>query len=156
MSTELSRRSVLRRTAIGAGTGAVALAAPSVASMSLAPGFAAAASGPQTFTVELMGTGEPDSSGMIEVMLNPLTGEVCWTITQLDINDPNNEFTLLHIHVGPAGVDGPIIVPLTNTINGCVFGDIADVELICESPADFYVNLHTADAPAGAIRGQLA
>jgi hypothetical protein len=38
---------------------------------------------------------------------------------------------------------------------GCVQGDPAVVQEIEDDPGGFYVNLHTADFPAGAVRGQL-
>ena len=71
-----------------------------------------------------------------------------------------------HIHRGPVGVDGPIVVgllpiPLSpggGQANGC--GESAFVsrsqvaEFVADPPA-FYVNVHTNDFPDGAMRGQL-
>ncbi len=157
MSNELSRRTLLRRSAAGAGIGAAALAVPSITKASVAPVFAgAASSGVQEFNIELLPTGEPGSSGSITVTLDATTGESCWEITALDINDPNNNFTLLHIHEGAAGVNGGVVIGFNNTLAGCVDASVAQVQEICDNPENFYVNLHTADAPGGAIRNQLA
>src|SRR2546430_9317682 len=72
--------------------------------------------------------------------------------------------TLGHIHKAPFGVNGPVVVPLfasaipstviavSGTVNGV---DPALVKDIAEHPAQFYTNLHTANFPGGAVRGQL-
>src|SRR5439155_18207518 len=72
--------------------------------------------------------------------------------------------TLGHIHKAPVGVNGPVVVPLFTTpvpstifaISGTVTGlDAALVKDIRSQPAAFYANLHTAQFPGGAVRGQL-
>jgi hypothetical protein len=69
-----------------------------------------------------------------------------------------------HIHMAPAGVAGPVVVPFYGTqipdnvfaVAGTVTGvDPALVEQINAGPQGFYVNMHTAAFPAGAVRGQL-
>ena len=43
-----------------------------------------------------------------------------------------------------------------NGLAGCVSVDRSLVKEIRQSPDEFYVNVHTADFPAGALRGQLS
>lgn len=68
--------------------------------------------------------------------------------------------TGLHIHRGEAGVNGPIVVPLDPTqLNGdervCTTAAPELVREIKNNPAGFYLNVHTATYPNGAVRGQL-
>ncbi len=61
-----------------------------------------------------------------------------------------------HIHEAPAGVAGPIVVPLSPPVgDGCVPASRELIKEIRKNPESFYVNVHTAGRPAGAIRGQL-
>jgi hypothetical protein len=71
-----------------------------------------------------------------------------------------------HIHAGPVGVNGDVAVPLFTAPNGLpasvsgiagvVNGVKSDlVRQIRRGPNDFYANLHTAEFPGGAVRGQL-
>ena len=78
-------------------------------------------------------------------------------------NPARESFFAGHIHVGAAGVNGPVQVTLFSgstdrrLILQAARLDI-DAELaakICADPAGYYVNYHTTDFPGGAIRGQL-
>jgi hypothetical protein len=65
-----------------------------------------------------------------------------------------------HIHVGAAGVNGPVVVPLTapdarGSAAGCAVTTRALVAAILDNPGGYYANVQTTDFPAGAIRGQL-
>jgi hypothetical protein len=132
-----------------------------VASLALSGVVAAAET---TLTTALEGgaaevpTGDPDGSGSATVVLDPATGEACWDLTAEDIG----AVTQSHIHVGAAGVSGDVLIPLDvdgfdGTSDGCT-SDVAeaDIQAVLDDPAGYYVNLHTEDFPAGAIRGQLA
>jgi hypothetical protein len=108
---------------------------------------------------EVPGPGDPDGSGVARITLNHGQGEVCFSITVEDITLPA---TGAHIHEAPAGEAGDIVVPLvppdeTGTSSGCVTGvDRPLIKDIIQHPEEYYVNVHTSDFPAGAIRGQLS
>jgi hypothetical protein len=84
--------------------------------------------------------------------------ELCYTLMVADITLPA---TAAHIHVGEVGVAGPPVVPLappdaTGMSEACVTdADPAVLQAIVDNPAGYYVNVHNADYPDGAIRGQL-
>ncbi len=109
---------------------------------------------------EVPGPGDPDGSG--QALVSPFDSRVCWTVSWADIATP----TRAHIHQAPAGVAGPIVVPFfeapnglpatLDSVSGCTAGvDSALVGSILTNPAGFYVNIHNAEFPGGAIRGQL-
>jgi hypothetical protein len=101
---------------------------------------------------------DPDGTGMASVWLNQGQGTVCFSFSVEDIALP---VTVSHIHVGAAGVAGPPVVPLTGAdADGVASGCIADVDpalikQIRQNPAGYYVNIHNAEFPGGAVRGQL-
>ena len=67
---------------------------------------------------------------------------------------------MAHIHEGAAGKDGPPKVtfdpPKTGSAKGCNPADAALIKAIMQNPADYYVNVHNAAFPKGAVRGQLS
>ena len=101
--------------------------------------------------------GNPDGSGTAAVTLDPETGEACWHLTAEGIG----AVVQSHIHVGGEGEAGDVVVPLDvdgfeDSSEGCTSDVEADVlQGVIDDPAGHYVNLHTEDFPAGAIRGQL-
>lgn len=138
----------------------LAMAFALVASLALAGGVLAAET---TLTADLAGVtegenpGNPDGSGSATITLDPESGEVCWDMTAEDIG----AVTQSHIHTGAEGASGGVLIPLDvdgfdGTTEGCT-SDVAaaDIQMVLDNPAGFYVNLHTTDFPAGAIRGQL-
>jgi hypothetical protein len=98
-----------------------------------------------------VGVGDPDGTGTAALRLNQGQGRVCWTVTWKNISAP----TMAHIHKAPAGVPGPVVVPLDPIGSGCATVDKALVKAIRQNPTAYYVNVHNEDFPAGAIRGQL-
>ena len=104
---------------------------------------------------EVPGPGDPDGSGTVEITLNHGQGQVCWTLTVAGIDTAN----AAHIHRGVAGVRGDVVVPLdapaAGSSDGCADVDRDLIKEILQDPAQFYVNVHNAEFPNGAIRGQL-
>jgi hypothetical protein len=81
----------------------------------------------------------------------------CWTLSWQGIAEPSAG----HVHVAPRGVAGPVVINLdTDEVpgpdeEGCSEIDAELAADITSDPGAFYVNLHNAAFPAGAIRGQL-
>jgi hypothetical protein len=144
-------RSRSRLAALAATTGllgALALAAPVFAAETV---LTATLAGPAD--------GDPDGTGTASITIDPAAGTACWELTAEGINP----VTQSHIHVGAEGVSGDVVVPLDvdgfeGTSEGCIepMEDASVLQAILDDPAGYYVNLHTDDFPAGAIRGQLA
>jgi len=68
------------------------------------------------------------------------------------------EGTAAHIHVGAAGQNGPVIVPLTksgDTYNVPPGAKLSDEQMGSFKAGSLYVNVHSAANPNGEIRGQL-
>ena len=108
-----------------------------------------------TGAAEVPGPGDPDGTGTATLTVNPGLGQICYELTVSGIAPA----TAAHIHVGPVGVAGPVVVPLAPPTGGSVSA-CADVDRelalkILKSPSDYYVNVHNAEFPAGAVRGQL-
>jgi len=95
---------------------------------------------------------DPDGSGFATIVLDHGQETVCWAISFANITAP----FAAHIHVAPAGVNGPIVVPLNPIISGCTAVDRDLIKAIIQDPELYYVNVHNADFPGGAIRGQLS
>ena len=112
-----------------------------------------------TGAAEAPGPGDPDGSGSATLTLNHGHGEVCWEIHVSGITLPA---AAAHIHIAPVGAPGPIVVHLSppdanGDSTGCVSGLAREgIRAIMHNPAAYYVNVHTSDFPAGALRGQLS
>jgi aldose sugar dehydrogenase len=110
-----------------------------------------------TGAAEVPGPGDPDGSGMATITVNPLKRQVCFTLMVENIAPA----TAAHIHIGPPDVAGPVVVPLNppptdGASSGCANNvDRSLLRNILQHPENYYVNVHNADFPAGAVRGQL-
>ena len=100
---------------------------------------------------EVPGPGDSDGFGLAKVFIDE-PGVVCWKIRVQDVDRP---LTAAHIHAGPAGVSGPVVVPLSPIKTGCVDVKKRLGRSISEHPSQYYVNVHNEEFPAGAVRGQL-
>ena len=107
---------------------------------------------------EVPGPGDPDGRGTAVITVNVRRSEVCWFIRVRRIGLPA---TAAHIHNAVEGVAGPVVVGLTppgaNGVSfGCAAGLAPDlVKAIARHPENYYVNVHNAEFPSGALRGQL-
>ena len=133
------------------------------AGLLLMPASPADADGGRPYTVTLTGAaevnaqgvpnqGDPDGTGTAWLRINPGQGEVCWTI-QVSGVDP---ITAAHIHVAPPTAPGPVVVPLNPYTGGCTTTDRQRAMELIQNPESYYVNVHNATYPAGALRGQLS
>ena len=102
------------------------------------------------------GTGDPNGRGSFSATLDGR--QLCYGIQVKNINDP----VAAHIHRGGRRVAGPVVQALDHPTSGDPGASSACVRLsrslarqIKRSPGGFYVNVHTADLPNGAVRGQL-
>jgi CHRD domain-containing protein len=95
--------------------------------------------------------GDPDGRGTAEVKI---TGrKVCWEIKVASVQ----KIVAAHIHKGRPGVAGPVVVPFGKVFKakGCTTTTAAIAASIQKTPSAFYVNVHNAKYPGGALRGQL-
>jgi hypothetical protein len=103
--------------------------------------------------------GDPKGSatGIVKVQGDRVTFAFSWK----GISAP----TLGHIHQGVAGVNGDVKVPLFTTAMPATataaagvltVSDPAIADALRANPSGFYLNLHTAEFPGGAVRGQLS
>lgn len=107
--------------------------------------------------VDLKGTSEPNATGTAVVRVRQDAGMVCYRLHAANVTLPT---VAAHIHRGGAAVNGPVVVPFTapgadGNSSGCTNADAALITEIIGNPAGFYVNVHTKEHPAGAIRAQL-
>ena len=77
--------------------------------------------------------------------------KVCWKFAFSGIGKP----TAAHIHQLPKG---NVVVPFGGAFkaSGCTTASAALSKAITANPGGYYVNIHTAQYPGGAIRGQLS
>lgn len=99
--------------------------------------------------------GDPDGSGTAHVAVNTVLDRIC---TDLEVREIG-VVTGAHIHRGAAGVNGPPVITLDppddDDSEECDVVADSLLEEIVRNPRGFYVNVHTAQYPDGAIRGQL-
>lgn len=135
----------------------LALIAPPVVAVS----GAMAADGGRPITVELTGAaevpgpGDPEGTGVAHFRLNPGQGRICYSLEVSEISPA----VQAHIHIGSPDVAGPVVVRLLAPTDGSS-SSCADVERelvldIIRDPGNYYVNVHNAEYPGGAVRGQL-
>jgi CHRD domain len=143
--------------------GVIAAAAVAV---SLAPS-AGAQGGDRAFFAALSGAKEVDANGERGAgdrngrgsFSATLDGrQLCYGIQVKNIDDP----AAAHIHRGGRRVAGPVVQELVHPTSGdpgsstdCVRLTRSLARELAASPGRFYVNVHNAAFPNGAVRGQL-
>ena len=101
-------------------------------------------------------TTDPDGTGSASLTLNQGHGQICYDVAL----DGLGVVSGLHIH---AAADNAIVVPLDadavltdGSAKGCVNGIAKNlIKAIRQHPEQYYVNVHTEEFTAGAIRGTL-
>lgn len=103
-----------------------------------------------------VGGGDPDGYGEAEISVSDELNQICFELSKVTGIGP---ITAAHVHRGVAGANGPPVFTLSKSNEGNWQGCKADSEWTQDriegNPGEFYVNVHTAEYPGGAIRGQL-
>jgi hypothetical protein len=157
----LMKQRRLFATLLLAAIAALAIAGPASAAKLVGAG---ADQGGRQLTTTLTGgqevpvPGDTDGIGFATVTVNPGQGVLCYELSVSGIATA----TAAHIHEAPVGVAGPVVMeaPLKTPTEGfssdCVEVGRVLAKDILKNPADYYVNVHNADFPGGALRGQLS
>ena len=94
-------------------------------------------------------------TGYFGGVIDPPSGQLCYILNVANMDAP----TMAHIHVGGPGKNGAPVVTLQTPANGSsgacmpIAPDVS--QALLRNPGGYYVNVHTATQPGGAIRGQL-
>jgi hypothetical protein len=107
--------------------------------------------------LDLQGTSEPNATGTAVLRIRKAAGLVCYRLHAANVTLPT---VAAHIHKGAAGTNGPVVVPFTapgadGNSSGCATAAATLVDDILANRSGYYVNVHTKEHPAGAIRAQL-
>lgn len=100
--------------------------------------------------------GDPNGRGYATVFSTG-GGVVCFELSVSKIATP----TAAHIHEANAGSNGPVVVTLAPPVNGfsegCIDTGDADLaaDIVLRESSNYYVNVHNAEFPGGAVRAQL-
>lgn len=124
--------------------------------------FTTLQNGGRPLSAELLGSnevpnmGDPDGSGSFEMTINLGQGTLTYELNVSGIEPA----TGAHIHIGAAGVAGGVVVGLIPPTDGSSSGTVtvskALAREILKNPEAYYVNVHNAEYPGGALRGQLS
>lgn len=108
--------------------------------------------------------GDRDAFGSATILISQAPGAalLCFALT---IDNLNVAANAAHIHSGNATFNGGVVVNLAPPVgpaasnpgasSGCVAIAAATAAAIVANPTRFYINVHNAQFPGGAVRGQL-
>ena len=113
----------------------------------------------ETYTAYLVGSnvpggGDMDGYARVEVSVSDNLDRICYEVDEVRNLTP----TAAHIHAGAEGTTGSPVLTLKaedGSWVGCNEGTEALQDGIEAMPSNYYVQIHTAEYPNGAIRGQL-
>lgn len=94
--------------------------------------------------------GDPDGRGQACIDLRP--GRMCWRINVGNVG----AVQAAHIHRGRFDQNGPVRIDFNGQLSGCKAVPQSLLDAIAANPSVWYVNIHTGQFSAGAIRGQLS
>lgn len=157
--------------AVAAVLGAAALSTSAAGTATAAVADPAGGHGKNTVRLggeqEVPGPGDPDGSGVFKYMIK--NDRLCYKLSVRNIAPP----TAAHLHFGQRGEAGPIAVqlkipPQDGSSSACIRAQRTqtpqnasrvltrwELDGVKRNPFFFYVNVHNAEFPAGAVRGRL-
>ena len=148
-------RSVMKKSLLMVG--ALALAGPAIAQGDNPNNGGRKITATLTGAAEVPGPGDTNGAGLFEARVNPGTERICYTLTASNIDAA----TAAHIHQGSTTEAGGVVLTL-DTPDGddddsedCQDIDRGLAQQLIQNPQNYYVNVHNAAFPNGAIRGQL-
>jgi hypothetical protein len=98
--------------------------------------------------------GSPNGSALAVVTTNASTSELCWEFSQLKNVSSPTVARLFRNFPGATGRNG-FDLGRRYKPSGCIHFEPAVLGLITEKPYQFYLNIHNARYPFGAVRGPL-
>jgi len=126
-----------------------------------APSSPTPTAGASSFPTDLVGTTEtpPNKStgtGTAKITVDVAHKQVCWNLSARKLQ---GTVTQAHIHRGPAGKAGPVVLTLSppagGSSHGCKGAGPPLVRGIVKHPDNYYANVNSSKFTDGEVRGQL-
>lgn len=98
--------------------------------------------------------GPQGGTGKAVIRIDQTKNELCYDLSwSKEVSEPN----AAHIHRGPAGTNGPIVVIMDHArpTGTCLPANAVVLQGIVDDPGNHYVNIHNNEYLNGAVRGQL-